>query len=65
MYGFDLEKVGQGQKSCDNRIQHPLKHSCRTPNHVSITYSFKDIVTFETVLNSNKNNNKLISRPSD
>ena len=63
MHVFDLEKVGQGQRSCDNWIRHPHKHICRTQNHVSITNSFKDIGTFNTVLNNN-NNNKVYSRHS-
>ena len=67
MHVFDLEKVGQGQRSCDNWICHPHKHICRTQNHVPIMNSFKDIGTFRLVLKKKKkkNNNKIISRPSD
>ena len=53
MYVFDLEKQGQGQRSCDNWIPHPHKHICRTKNHVPVTNSFNDICTFRLVLNNN------------
>ena len=41
IYEFDLEKVGRGQRSCDNRILHPHEYTSRTENHVSSTNSLK------------------------
>ena len=37
MHVFDLEKVGQGQRSYDNWIRYPHKYICKTQNHVPIT----------------------------